>query len=389
MAFTGYLSQFSLPELFRFLEEGYKTGLLTIRKLNSNNSQSKHSQSNYLPSNYSPSTDSSSNNLHPNLITETHYIWLQQGRILAAAESLDNQGLISILSKRGWNKSNLTLKDFEEHSSTKTTMGLYLKSQGIVKAEQLMLLFRAQVTEKISPLFELNNAEFNFEANSSLPLAEMTGLSIPATEATLMGLRNLEEWNQLSAKLPDPTSSILAKTKERPKIRLEYKESQVWKYANGSSSVQKISEELKFSLEKVQQIAFRLIVSNLVEEVFMLNGSNSLGSRNKLEEEQQNHSSGNDKVKVVSETDILSKITETKDTESKVKELQYQQNTQNLSTQNLVNSSYSKLSQTRKQENSSVASPKLGTELDTVSKTNMSQSFLQNLVGFLQEKIEN
>ncbi|MDJ0775964.1 MAG: DUF4388 domain-containing protein [Mastigocoleus sp. MO_167.B18] len=388
MAFTGYLSQFSLPELFRFLEEGYKTGLLTIRKLNSNNSQSKHSQSNYLPSNYSPSTDSSSNNLHPNLITETHYIWLQQGRILAAAESLDNQGLISILSKRGWNKSNLTLKDFEEHSSTKTTMGLYLKSQGIVKAEQLMLLFRAQVTEKISPLFELNNAEFNFEANSSLPLAEMTGLSIPATEATLMGLRNLEEWNQLSAKLPDPTSSILAKTKERPKIRLEYKESQVWKYANGSSSVQKISEELKFPLEKVQQIAFRLIVSNLVEEVFMLKGSNSLGSRDNLGEQLQNHSSNN-KVKVFSETDALSKVTETKDTENKVKELQYQQNTQNLSTQNLVNSSYSKLSQTRRQENSSVTSSKLGTELDTVSKTNMSQSFLQNLVGFLQEKIEN
>ncbi|MEO0970656.1 MAG: DUF4388 domain-containing protein, partial [Cyanobacteria bacterium J06639_18] len=42
MAFTGYLSQFSLPELFRFLEEGYKTGLLTIRQLNSNISQSKH-----------------------------------------------------------------------------------------------------------------------------------------------------------------------------------------------------------------------------------------------------------------------------------------------------------------------------------------------------------
>ena len=384
MAFTGYLSQFSLPELFRFLEEGYKTGLLTIRQLNSNISQSKHSQSNY-----SPSTDSRSNNLHPNLTTETYYIWLQQGRIIAAAESLDNQGLISILSKRGWNKSNLTLKDFEKHSSTKTTMGLYLKSQGIVKAEQLMLLFRAQVTEKISPLFELNNAEFNFEANSPLPLAEMTGLSIPATEATLMGLRNLEEWNQLSAKLPDPTSSILAKTQERPKIRLEYKESQVWKYANGSSSVQKISEELKFPLEKVQQIAFRLIVSNLVEEVFMLNASNSRGSKDELGEQRQSHSSNNDKVKVFSETDTLSKITEAKDTDSKVKELQYQQSTQNLSTQNLVNSSYSKLSQTRKQENSSVASPKLETELDTVSKTNMSQSFLQNLVGFLQEKIEN
>lgn len=356
MAFTGNLSQFSLPELFRFLEEGHKTGLLTISKL-------------------------TSNLLNSNLATEARYIWLQQGRILAAADRLDNQGLISIITKRGWNNNYLALKDFDvDNSGTKITMGLYLKSQGIVKAEQLLLLFRSQIAENISPLFQIEDAEFNFESNASLPLAEMTGLSIPATEATLMGLRNLQEFSQIKAKLPDRVSSILSKTQERPKIRLEYTESQVLKYANGNSSLQKISEELQLPLEKVQQIAFRLIVSNLAEEVFVFKGASN---------------TTNAKLKVPCEME----------TSNKVKEPKFHQ-----STQNLVTSPSSNLSPTGKNsdmsidrrcvegdtllqsspgdsKNNSSASSILHPDPNTVTKANMSQSFLQNLVGFLQDKI--
>ena len=339
MPFTGYLSKFSLPELLLFLEEGHKTGLLTIRKLSSSKSP-------------------------PNLTTEAHYIWFQQGRILAAADRLDNQGLISILIKRGWYSDRSILKSFENQNlSTKTTMGLYFKSQGIVKAEQLILLFRAQVTENISPLFQLQDAEFNFESNASLPFAEMTGLSMPATEATLMGLRSLQQWSQLAGKLPDSTSSILAKVQGVPKIRLEYTESQVWKYANGNSSLQKISEELQLSLEKVQQIAFRLIVSNLAEEVFILKSASK---------------ATDDTVKEFTQLD----------TSNKFKELDKRKNSLNLAA-----TSYSKVSPANKKdcerENSSVANQTLDPNLDTVAKTNVSQSFLQNLVGFLQNKIDN
>lgn len=352
MAFTGYLSQFSLPELFQFLEEGYKTGLLTIRKLSSGK----------LPSSKLPS----------NLTTQAYYIWLQQGRILAAAERLDNQGLISILAKRGWYSDRSILKDFDfKNSSTKTTMGLYLKSQGIVKAEQLMFLFRAQVTEKISPLFQLKDAEFSFESNAPLPLAEMTGLSIPATEATLMGLRSLQDWSQLAAKLPDSTSSILAKSQERPKIRLEYTESQVWKYVDGTSSLHKISQELQLPLEKIRQIAFRLIVSNLAEEVFMLKSTIRTTG---------------DRVKAPTELDTSKLDTSKLDTLNS-KQLHYRQNTENLVTP--ADLKVSPTNKSHNRENNSTANQILESQLDTVTKTNVSQSFLQSLVGFLQDKIEN
>ena len=349
MVFTGYLSQFSLPELFQFLEEGYKTGLLTISKLSS--------------------SELTSSKLLSNFTTEAYYIWLQQGRILAAAEGLDNQGLISMLAKRGWYNNYFSLKDFDlKNSSSKTTMGLYLKSQGIVKAEQLMLLFRAQITEKISPLFQLKDAEFNFDSNAPLPLAEMTGLSIPATEATLMGLRSLQDWSQLAAKLPDPNSSILAKSQEKPRIRLEYTESQVWKYLDGTSPLYKISEELQLPLEKIRQIAFRMIISNLAEEVFMSKSANNTTG---------------DRLKASTELD-----TSNLDTLNESKKLHKPQNIENL-----VTPADSKVLPRNKQshncENNSTANQTLDPELDAIAKTNVSKSFLQSLVSFLQDKIES
>jgi len=39
MAFNGYLAEFSLPEIFQFLEQGHKTGSLTIRTLPTAQSQ--------------------------------------------------------------------------------------------------------------------------------------------------------------------------------------------------------------------------------------------------------------------------------------------------------------------------------------------------------------
>lgn len=71
MALTGYLSEYSLPEIFQFVEQGYKTGLLSI--------QSDASQQ-----------------------QEKYYLWFQAGRIIAVADQLDNKCLLSMLNQRGW-----------------------------------------------------------------------------------------------------------------------------------------------------------------------------------------------------------------------------------------------------------------------------------------------
>lgn len=67
MSVTGSLADFSLPEIFQFIEKGRKTGLLTL------------------------STVRGAQATLPRL----HYIWVYQGQVIAASQRLDQQGLVS------------------------------------------------------------------------------------------------------------------------------------------------------------------------------------------------------------------------------------------------------------------------------------------------------
>ena len=238
MAFTGYLAEFSLPEIFQFLEQGHKTGSLTIRTLPTAQSQE----------------------------VQAYYIWLHQGRIVAAADRLDEKGLVSMIAKRGWASDRVALR-ISQICPINTPMGLCLKAQGLLQAEQLKLLFRTQVVGLVSTLFELRDGQFEFDAKATLPLAEMTGLSLPATESTLMGLRTLRDWRVLAEKLPDPSAALISMITGKPQLRLDTLESQVWEFANGTVSLRQIAKQLGLPVEKLQQVGFRLIVTNLVEEI--------------------------------------------------------------------------------------------------------------------------
>lgn len=256
MTFTGYLAEFSLPEVLQFLEQGHKTGLLTIRTL-------------------------------PTALTQemqSHYIWLHQGRIMAAADRLDDERLVSMIAQRGWVSDHLASK-ISQSCPSNTPMGLWLKSQGMLQAEQLKLLFRTQVVGQVSALFELQNGNFELDSTATSPLAEMTGLSLPATEVTLMGLRTLRDWTALKGKLPDPTSALSSVIDGQPQLRLESVEWQVWEFANGSVSLRAIADQLGLPVEKVQQIAFRLIVVNLAEEVPIVTVAASTSVTDNLKEE--------------------------------------------------------------------------------------------------------
>ena len=341
MAFTGYLSKFSLPEIFEFLEQGYKTGLLSIRALKDNQNQQ----------------------------AENHYIWLRQGRIVAAANRLDNQGLISMIAQRGWVSERFATEKFQA-SRSRMAMGLCLKSQGLLTAEQLTLLFRSQIMGQVSPLFELENGKFDFDFQAAMPTAEMTGLSMLTNEATIKGLRSLRNWSALTAKLPDPTSGILRKMGILPSLQLDSQESRVWEYANGQTSLNGIASELVIPLEKVQQIAFRLIVSNLAEEAFIVETA---------------------KTPIIKDTQFADL-----DSTNGFGELTSDAFTTNLPTFNshshepayAFNDSERETVQVETKETAQAENQILDQIPDPSSQINVSQSFLQNLVGFLKTKVE-
>ena len=244
MSLTGYLSEFSLAELFQFLEQGNKTGLLTISPWPRSQGEATH-------------------------MICPHLIWFRQGRIVAASNHPDHQGLLLLIQQRGWlgDRAVFRLASFCEADAP---LGICFKSQGLLNAEQLKQLFYIQVMKQVCQLFTLKEAKFYFDANATLANGEMTGLNAPAMEVTLAGLRALKDWSALEDKLPAPDSAIISVARGKPTLRLKQVEWQVWEYTDGTVPLTTIAEQLQLPLHKVQTIVFRLIMVGLVEELPLL-----------------------------------------------------------------------------------------------------------------------
>ncbi|HEY9612050.1 DUF4388 domain-containing protein [Allocoleopsis sp.] len=164
MSTTGFLSDFSLREIFQFIDQGHKTGMLSVRLL--------------------PEAQSTS----PLSFYVTSYIWVYQGYIVAAAHKLDQQGLVSLIQQCQMVSDRVFDKLVHWCCPIDEPLGLYLKNQGVLKPEQLKQLFHVQVLQPISSLFRVKEGEFKFEPKKFIPTREMTGLSVPAIILNKYGL---------------------------------------------------------------------------------------------------------------------------------------------------------------------------------------------------------
>src|ERR687885_246295 len=138
MSITGSLADFSLPEIFQFLQKGRRTGLLTLRGL-------PEAQATPLP---------------------VHYMWVYKGHIVVAANRLDQQGLISLIEQLQVVSDRVFDKLIHWCCPIQEPLGLYLKQQGVLQA--------------VAALFKLKDGEFKFEQNVPIPTREMTGLMVAA-----------------------------------------------------------------------------------------------------------------------------------------------------------------------------------------------------------------
>lgn len=240
MPITGNLAEFSLPAIFQFLERQQGTGLLLIQPSSARTAQEK----------------------------QRNYVWLHKGRIVAVADALDNQGLASLISQRGWLKQE-EIRQITGNCpcSSQTPIGVCLRHQGALSAEQLRLLFYISVLLRVCALFKLKEGRFVFDTTALLPREEMTGISLSATAATLVGLRVLRDWAAFAAKLPPPETVLCKVVSSQPRLQMDSQERQVWSFANGKVSLDGLANQLHLSINTVQQIAYRLSMVGLVEEV--------------------------------------------------------------------------------------------------------------------------
>lgn len=171
MSITGSLADFSFPEMLQFIETGRKTGLLTLSDL--------------------PKSQVSS---------PMYYIWVEQGRLMAAANRLDHQGLVKLIEQRQWVSDRVFDKLVHWCCPLSEPLGLYLKNQGVLRAEHLKQLFNVQVLQQVSALFHLKEGHLKFDQNVRTPTREMTGLSVAAGVLRLFALPEdskalcLERW---------------------------------------------------------------------------------------------------------------------------------------------------------------------------------------------------
>jgi Domain of unknown function (DUF4388) len=242
MALTGYLSDYSLAEILQFIQQGSKTGLLSI------------------------TTES---DLVKNIPGTTEYTWFQNGRVVAHARDLSSFGLISMLEKRNWIGVETSTSLRAQSKTLSMPLGLHLKSIQLLEVEQLRILFHAQVLQAVCSLFKLSNAKFNFDDQASVAhiKPEMTGMSVTAVEVSLLGLRVLKDWTNLERKLPAPEFGLQRLQENLPDYKLDTQETQMLKVADGKLSITDIAKELAIPVRLAQQIAFRLTAVGLLKEI--------------------------------------------------------------------------------------------------------------------------
>ena len=240
MSLAGYLSEYSLAEIFHFVQEGNKTGLLSI-----------------APENTLGRSFSSG-----------YYLAFQGGRIVSVTDDTGakHQSLLDMMQQRRWLSVEQVVGLKTRISSLDRPLGTYLKSIDVIGSEQLTLVFNSQVIATTCKLFEIHNGQFNFDPQAPLSYGEMTGLSQTASEVALLGLRMLKDWSGLTAKLPAAEFG-LQRLSISPGLRLDTQEANVWNFAVGELSISKIAEKLGLEIAKVQQIGFRLSAIGLVHEV--------------------------------------------------------------------------------------------------------------------------
>ncbi len=235
MSVSGYFSDFSFPELLRFIHSSHKTGSLQIKAVDSANT----SQSSY-------------------------FFWFRGGDVVAVQHPRVS---LHLLLPQFCKQSSEALKVyFDSKVAHSEPVGTMLKRRQLIQPEELHLIFHRQVVQPILYHFTLDNAWFKFMPNNELPFEEMTGLSISPIEAALNGLRRLKNWEPLRTKLPESTSSLSRASKSFVTYQLTNEEVEVWNLADEEHSLSDIAHKLILPLEDVQKVAFRLMIAGLVDE---------------------------------------------------------------------------------------------------------------------------
>jgi hypothetical protein len=133
----------------------------------------------------------------------THYLWVQNGEIVAISNKLDGMGLLGEISRRKLLSSAQIREVSTQLTKLSQPLGLHLKSLDLLDAAQLKLLFNAQIFS-LFKVHGIDNRLFNFDSDILPSNAEMTGICMPPQEIMrLLNLKALTDSSSLTPQLAD------------------------------------------------------------------------------------------------------------------------------------------------------------------------------------------
>jgi hypothetical protein len=258
MSMTGSLETFSLPELFRLIDSGAKTGQLIIQ----------------------PPLNHQSRDFN-NYQFSTYHLWFHKGRLITVIDhNLDHQCLVLLIKSRGWVSSRV-IEKLAEICPSGVPLGNYLSQMKVLETEKLKLLFQLQL-HQVYQLFNLNSGQFQLKVISAqklnstfMPCLNMTGVSMQASQVNLLALRIMTNWSSLAQKLPEKNSA-LQKLIRQPKFPLTTLEQEIWQMALGDMSLEQLAQFKNRSLIEIRQAAFCLMMARLIEEIPLVDFKSTL-----------------------------------------------------------------------------------------------------------------
>ncbi|MGK7949291.1 MAG: DUF4388 domain-containing protein [Xenococcaceae cyanobacterium] len=253
MSISGFLENFSLPELLRLIDLGSKSGRLIL-------------QIRSAPE-------------RPDLVGLYH-IWFQEGQLVTVIDRSQPQSLIKQIENKGW-LDEASPKKLERLHLLQVPLGKYLQQEELLTEQQLNELFQERVAQ-LYQLFEVPVGCFLFHEISpksdkprKIPWLEMTGNRIRATEVSLNALRLQQNWDIFAEQLPE-SHYALTQLVQQPDFKLIPIEWQVWEFANGKNSLKAIAGKINQPLLKVQKTALSLMMVGLVDEMPIVYTPNNL-----------------------------------------------------------------------------------------------------------------
>jgi Domain of unknown function (DUF4388) len=247
MSLSGRLKDLSIPQVLKLLADGSKSGLLTLRIF-----------------------DAVATGFNK------HYLWLDQGAIVSLSGQIDGRDWLTWLGQQehlGTIAQRQQLQRLNGQLDGYANLGNYLTAQNYLYPTQLQTLFEQRVVQPIGELFNQNNGFFIFNDRFDLPPTESLGLTITARELNLQGLRQLTNWEIYQTELPESHVALLCFESFGSIAGLSPWEKRLLEAADGSQSIAQLAKTWGCELSIVQQAAFGLIVSGLVEELSMATGA--------------------------------------------------------------------------------------------------------------------